>query len=124
MGKKPMGRTVTPVFVVNDGSDPIPVVPGANSTTFATGQTPVPTPGTAENLAPQAIADGDAVVITALPGNSGTVWIGNSQANAHDHTVAYPLIPGTFLRLFITNTNLVWVDADNAGEGVAWAVET
>ena len=80
--------------------------------------------GRPKNLPDQPIPDGFAIVLQALPGNNGIVYIGNSKANAEDHTVAFELGEGIFLRLYITNANLVWVDAATMGEGISWAVET
>jgi len=101
--------------------DIIDVTP--NQSNFATGQTTVPTAGTAQNLAAQAIPNAFSVVIMALPGNQKNVYIGNSKTAAQAHGSAFVLGPGLFVRYYITNTNLVWIDTDNNGEGVSWTVE-
>lgn len=95
-----------------------------NRSTFATGQQTVTTAGTAQNMAAQAIPDGFSVVIKARSTNTGRIRIGNSQANAQSTTVSFSLGSNQDVQLYITNLNLVWVDATVSGEGVEWVVET
>jgi hypothetical protein len=57
------------------------------------------------------------IVIRADPTNVGLIYIGNSTVNA---PTGYWLSPGDAIAFAIGNANLVWVDADNAGDGVSW----
>jgi hypothetical protein len=95
----------------------------ANRPAFATGQLNVAAHGVAQQLQAQAIPNGFTVFIRARPTNTGPVYIGNSQVNAQNPAVAIILEPGAFLTYGITNVDLVWVNADNDGDGVMWTVE-
>ena len=95
-----------------------------NRTSFVTGQKDVTTAGTAEQLPDVEIPNGFAVVIKAKSTNTGRIYIGNSKANAEDHSVAFSLGANEWVELKITNLNLVWIDADVDGEGVEYIVET
>lgn len=95
-----------------------------NRATFATGQKDVTAAGTGENLIAQAIPDGFSVVIKAKNTNTGRIRVGNSKANAESTTVAFTLGSSQDVKLYVTNLNLVWVDATVNGEGVEWIVET
>jgi hypothetical protein len=108
------------------GGVPIPVsgaggVP--NRSDFYTGQKNVAVAGTAEQCPAQAVPDGFTIFLRAKVGNAGTVWVSNSKANAEDHTVATPLEAGAFLTLALTNTDIIWIDADVSGEGACLTVE-
>lgn len=108
------------------GGVPIPVSGGgvpANRASFATDQKTVPTPGTAVQLQAQAVPDGFTIFIRALTGNTGKIWVGDSQANAQNHAVAEPLEAGAFNTIALNNTDAIWIDADVSGEGVSWLVE-
>lgn len=106
------------------GGGGITISPAPNSATFATGQKNVTAAGTGEQLGSQAIPNGFSVVIKAKTTNTGLIQVGNSKANAESASVSYRLSAGSFVTLFITNTNLVWIDATVSGEGVDWIVET
>lgn len=95
-----------------------------NRTAWYTAQTSVPTPSTAVQCAAQAVPDGFSVLVTARVTNTGNVGLGNSAANA-DLVTGTPTIlgPGSSRRLYITNVNLVFVDAIVANEGVDITVE-
>jgi hypothetical protein len=99
------------------------VVSTLNRNGFATAQKNVTTAGTAVNLAALAVPGGFALTIQAKSANTGNIWIGNSQANAQDHTVAFLLPPGTGVKLYVSNANLVWIDSAVNGEGVQLGVE-
>lgn len=109
------------------GGIPIPVSGAGggppNRSNFATNQKTVTTPGTAVQLQTQAIPDGFTVFVRALFGNTGKIWVGDSQANAQNHAVAEPLEGGAFNTIALTNVNEIWIDADVASEGVSWLVE-
>ncbi len=99
------------------------VVTTLNRGAFSTARKNVTTAGTAVNLASLVVPQGFALVIKGRPTNTGFIWVGNSAANAQDHTVAYPLDAGEPIRLYVNNANLVWIDSDVNLEGVNIAVE-
>jgi hypothetical protein len=109
--------------------NPLPVTGGgggggaANRPAFVTGQVNVPVPGTAAQLPAQAIPDGFTIFIRAKVTNTGNIYIGNSAPNAQNHLVAFILEPGAFLEYGITNGDLVFLDADDANDGVMWTSE-
>ena len=108
------------------GGIPIPVSGGgvpANRSNFATNQKTVTTPGTAVQLQTQAIPDGFTVFLRAFPGNTGKIWVGDSQANAQNHALAEALEGGAFNTIALTHVDELWIDADVAAEGVSWLVE-
>lgn len=93
--------------------------------TFTTGFQQVYTPGTAQPLNPLPIADGYPVTIVANPNNAGNIYLGKSQSEAQDARVRFNgLAAGLAVSLKIKNLGVVWVDADNANDGVSWIVET
>ena len=95
-----------------------------NRTSFATGQKNVTTAGTAEQMATLTIPSRLAVVIKAKPANGGNIFLGNSKANAESSTVRHTLQANEGVKLYISNLNLVWIDAATSGEGVEYIVET
>lgn len=94
-----------------------------NRADFFPAQVNVPTPGTAVQGPTQAIPNGFALVIKGKTGNTGSVWIGATAAEAQNHAVAYELAAGEEVSLAITNVDLIFVDADVATEGVNLIVE-
>ena len=98
--------------------------PPANQAAFETNQLNVTVAGTGENLQAQAIPNGFAVAIKAKSGNTNSIWVGDSKANSENHAIAFELKAGEVMKLYITNVNLVWIDASVTGEGVNWVVET
>jgi hypothetical protein len=110
------------------GGVPIPISGGGgggspNQPTFACDQVPVPTPGTAVQLQSQAVPDGFQIFLRALVVNNGTIYVGPDAATAENHAIALPLEPGAFVELALTNTDEIWIDADDSADGVSWAVE-
>lgn len=106
---------------------PVTVISGGGSTpnrsAFTTNQKTVAVPGTAEQFQTQAVPNGFTVFLEALDGNTGNIYIGGTQADAQNHTVANVLSAGAFRTLALTNTDEIWIDADVAGEGAQWTVE-
>jgi hypothetical protein len=100
------------------GGSPVP-----NRSSFTTAQKDVTTAGTGEQLPSIAIPNGFAVVIKAKDTNGGRIQVGNSKANSESTSVSFSLGSNEFVRLFITNTNLVWIDSTADGEGVEIIVE-
>jgi hypothetical protein len=92
--------------------------PVANRAAFATGQTNVAVPLTPAQLPSQPVPNGFAVTIIAKKTNTKNIYLANSVANAKNHTIADILGPGDNRKLFITNWNLKFIDADVGGEGV------
>lgn len=93
--------------------------------TWVSGQLDVTSDGTAEQLASDvAVPVGCQLTIIAKPGNTGTIYLGNSKANAESTSVRFDgLSAGLAVSLKVNNANLVWVDASVAGEGVSYIVE-
>ena len=125
MGLLPIGGEIFLVMPVDKHGVPIPGGGGAspNQPTFACNQVPVPSPGTAVQLDAQAVPNGFQIFIRALDANSGTIYVGPDAVTAQDHTKATPLEPGAFLELALTDVSAVWIDADDATDGVSWTVE-
>jgi hypothetical protein len=120
----PIGGEIFLVMPVDSGGHPLPSGGSApNQPTFAVNQQVVPTPGTAVQLQTQAVPNGFTIFVRAKVGNTGTIWVGPDAATAQNHALATPLEAGAFLTLALTNVNAIWIDADNAGEGVSWTVE-
>lgn len=88
------------------------------SSSFDAEQKTVAVPGTAEALASSTPCI--AVSVKALAANVGKVYVGNSSLNQNQ----YELNAKEEISLGIDNLNLVYVDADNAGEGVCYAYLT
>ncbi len=96
----------------------------ANKTSFVTGQKNVTTAGVAEQLPDVKIPDGCQLTIIAKPGNSGNIYLGNSKDNAESSTDRFDALEaGVAVSLKITNAKLLWIDADNNGDGVSFIVE-
>jgi hypothetical protein len=119
----PIGGEIFLVMPVDDSGNPLPSGGVNNRATFATNQQTVPTPGVGVQLQAQAVPNGFTIFIRALVTNSSTIYVGNSQANAENHSVATPLEPGAYLTLALTNVDAVWIDALDANDGVSWTVE-
>lgn len=85
----------------------------------------VTTAGTAVQLSATSIPipDGFELVVKALGGNTNKVHVALSAADAQTDANAYEMKAGEAIGLKITDVNLVYVDANVAGEGVTWAVE-
>ena len=95
----------------------------SNKTSWVHGQTNVAVPLTAVQMPTITIPDGFFLLIKAKPANLGNIYVGNSAANAIDHTVALTLQSNEVTRLRIEDANLVFLDADNAAEGIEYVVE-
>ena len=86
-------------------------------------KTTVSAPGTAEPLETLVIPDGFALVVRALVGNTGNIFLGRTKALAEDTARRLPFSKGNGLTLNIKNANLVWVDSQVVSEGVDYWVE-
>ena len=96
----------------------------SNKTSWVHGQQNVAVPLTAVQMPSITIPDGFFLLIKAKPANLGNIYVGNSAANAIDHTVSLTLQSNEVVRLRIENADLVFLDADNALEGVEYTVES
>jgi hypothetical protein len=95
-----------------------------NWATINTGQQTVATAGTAEQLnggTSLTVPDGSELIVRALPGNSDTVYVGDSSVSASS---GHALDASDPVALSITDVSSVYVDAGTSGEGVSWAVVT
>lgn len=80
-------------------------------------------PGTGTQLPNISIPDGFALVVRASVANTGSVFIANSQANTNITTSRITLLVGNFIKLFITNANLIWAAGSVAGQNIDILVE-
>ena len=94
-----------------------------NAIQIATGTLTVVTPGIPKRFPQRAIPDGKAVSIKAPTTNIGFVYIGNTSADASDHTIAYLLDAGDVVEYYIKDLSRLWLDSILAGEGIVWTVE-
>jgi len=78
----------------------------------------VTTPGTPVKLPGIVIPNGYALVVRAMPTNSGNIYLGNSKENAQDTSKRITLAPDESTKLEVDKASVIWIDADNAGEGV------
>jgi hypothetical protein len=97
--------------------------PTPNRPDFFTDQKNVAVPGTAEQLPSHVIPDGFQLVIQAKKTNTDLIYVSNSQVNAQNPAVAKSLAAGEGIGLFITNSDIAWIDAVVAGEGVEFYAE-
>lgn len=101
-----------------------------NATGWQHGYITVSTAGTPVQGPNVAVAPGKAVVLVYHPANTGEIAIGNSSTTAVHPTnggTGEPIIltaAGQSVRLFITNLNLIWVDATVGGDKVMYITET
>lgn len=90
---------------------PTQVEPGIS---IFNGQETVDTPGTVVPIGSGACISVDLI---AFEGNAGTIWVGNSGVTP---TNGRPLYPGATLAIDINDVSKVYIDADNADDGVGW----
>ena len=94
---------------------------------WSTGQLDVTAAGTAEQLSSTSIPVplGCQLTIIAKPGNTGTIYLGNSKANCESSSTRFDgLAAGLAVSLKVNDVNLVWVDASVNGEGVSYCIES
>ena len=101
-----------------------PTIP-PNREFFLTGQRTVDTAGTAVQLTTSSITvpGGFQLTVIAKPGNSGTIYFGNSKGDAEGAMKFDGLSAGLAHSFRVKNVNLVWVNGDTDGDGVSWIVE-
>lgn len=90
---------------------------------LAFGRAAVTTAGTAVPLADAATpVPGDkSVLVQSIQGNAGTVYVGDGTVTTGS---GYPLAPGQVVSLAVNDVATLHVDADNAGDEVAYIVES
>jgi hypothetical protein len=87
------------------------------------GEDTVTSSGTAQALngsTSLSVPDGAHVSVKALDGNTGTVYIGDSNVGTAD---GFPLDPGQGYNAPVTDVSNIHVDADNGGDSIRWIVE-
>lgn len=109
---KTEGGLYVPIKVSDGGAQ---VMEQLGSDTFGVGDTDVITAGTAVQLPTNACKK---VTISAKDDNSGKVFVGDSTVSSN--------IFGAFLRsgdsvtINVSNTDMIYLDAENSGEGVRY----
>ena len=83
----------------------------------------IATPGEPKQLSPMLIPDGMEVVVRALPGNTGDVYVGKSKDLVKNANRRIALEKKDHTRMRVQNTSLIWVDAEVATEGVDYWCE-
>jgi hypothetical protein len=83
-------------------------------TTVSHGIIAVTTAGTRVQLATNTAKS---IVVKALVGNTGTIYVGGSGVSAAN---GFPLAPGDTVSLDISNTNVVWLDSSINAQSAAW----
>lgn len=94
-----------------------------NAPMIASGTHLVTTAGSARQFPQRYIPDGMCVSIKAPTTNAGNVYVGNTAADAIDHSTGYMLDAGDVIQYYIKDLSQLWLDADSDGEGVVWTCE-
>lgn len=99
--------------------------PTPNATAFTVQNTTVVTAGTPVQLPSITIPDGRALVVASDGANNvkQVVYVATSSVNAGDPTKRVVLAPGNSVKLYVSNADLVWVDASANGQKVNAIVE-
>lgn len=97
--------------------------PFANQPKFIVGQVICVIAGQGFQLPPMPIPKNKQLVVKALPGNVGWIWVAQVQADSQNMNVAYPLVPNEGIGLFVQNADRVWVMAPTVNDGIAFVVE-
>lgn len=95
-----------------------------NSAGVAHGQHATNTADTAESItggAASPVGAGKAVAVQAIPGNSGTIYVGDATV---DSSTGYPLVGGQVVTLAVEDAANIYVTAPTTGDAVAWIVES
>ena len=109
-----------------DGTSPNVITePTPNATAFVVQVTTVAVAGTPVNLASVVVPDGRALVIASDLNNDvkKVVYVATSSANALSDATRITLSPGNSVKLFVNNTDKVWVDSNLSGQKVVAIVE-
>lgn len=117
---------LTKLIELQGGTPPDgPILGGVkNPENFRVGVVRISAPGTAQNLEDVSVPHKYHVVIKAFRANLGSAYVGTTKADAEGHAdTSYPLWANEAIELEVDNLQVIWVDADNDGEGVVWIVE-
>ncbi len=63
---------------------------------------------------------GTEFLLTALPANTGVMYVGENGDGTVSATTGFPLKPGDQVRIRVRDLNMLWFDASVNGEKVAW----
>ena len=86
------------------------------------GQKTITAAGTAERLHDGLVVNG-AVMVKALPANTGTAYIGNDGAGDVSSANGLPLSAGdAAVFAFVGDLREIWLDTTVNDEGVAWLI--
>jgi hypothetical protein len=95
---------------------------GAAASGAKSGQKVVTTAGTAVVLAASREIEGP-ILIKALEGNTGKIYVGNDGANDVTSANGYELGAGDSLQLnYVSNIASIYIDSSVNGEGVSWTL--
>lgn len=94
-----------------------------NPETWDHDQKNVATPGKPVQLPSLVVPDGYALVVMAKNSNKKIIYTGNSKESAKDPTKQVPLAARDSNKLYVKKASEVWIDADNANEGVVFWTE-
>lgn len=90
-----------------------------NLSTLYTTQKTVTTSGTPVQLDSKTMPPGVCFTIKAKEANVGVITMGGSSADAlNSGTTHYKLKRNETMELNLQNTNMVWIDSTNSGDGV------
>ena len=91
--------------------------------TWNHGHKTVAVPGTAEVFPTVSVPSGFALVVGALPTNTGYIYLGKTKLLAESATDRIPLAAGQTMRFYVYNSNLIWIDAVVGAEGAFYFAE-
>jgi hypothetical protein len=92
-----------------------------NADMLTVGTMPVAVASTPVQLPLLSLPDGKSGVLYALQANVGDVYFGGSQSEASQKY--FPIPAGESRTVKVKNFNSIWINADNAGDGIAYGVE-
>ncbi len=117
--KRPQGRTVNPVLVVNDGDDPIPVVPGttANKTSVNFKIVTVADKTLAYQGPDVPIPPGFSVVVALRITQAADPvgYVASAEADVHTAAARKEIVKGFPLAFQIQNMDELWFGSDTDG---------
>ena len=108
---------------VPSGDDPF-----ASTQSFTQGQVICTALNQGFQLPPIPIPKNKQLIVKALPGNVGWLFVASKQADSQNIGVSYPLLPQEAIGLFIKDASTVWITAPPPpigalNDGVAYLVE-
>lgn len=110
------------VEIANDVDNPIPVTGSLTISSvvsaFTHGQNTDVDLGAAEQIVVASNPATTGVIVKALPGNLGILYVGND--NTVTTATGFPLESGETITLEVDDANKIWVIADIDNQGLAW----